>query len=363
MTERDSHQIVMGRYQAWWLVCCWLSAATAGSLRGSAGADAPAIDILRDLASTRVSELQHLLDKTNSKCPGCIEKGDYVQRCEQVWQELRRAPATLHVVGSEFDYLEESSEYEWVSGPYDVIEPSNSSWFDVQNWLRPSYKRRRCQADAAGSCTVLGYGTSPSWTEWTGWFIALMSEDEIYTYQSYHHATSNALLPQEISMPWKYVAWGSSKSRKSKTLKVLAGDAGRVAWEERQRSWRQRTDERGRNGLLRAACNGKPLDEARGCLIDGCPVDGRDDEGRTALMCAAELGNAPLVHVLLQAGANPKLEDSMEYRTARELAAEAGHQALASMLADRMTVGKSGGWSRGRAQPPRSWPWALSTCL
>ena len=66
-------------------------------------------------------------------------------------------------------------------------------------------------------------------------------------------------------------------------------------------------------------------------------------------MCAAELGNAPLVHELLQAGANPKLEDSKEYRTARELAAEAGHHALASMLADRMAVGKSGGWSRPSA--------------
>ena len=62
----------------------------------------------------RVSELQHLLDQTNSKCLGCVEKGDYVRRCEQVWQELRRAPATLHVVGSELDYLHESSEYEWL---------------------------------------------------------------------------------------------------------------------------------------------------------------------------------------------------------------------------------------------------------
>ena len=83
--------------------------------------------------------------------------------------------------------------------------------------------------------------------------------------------------------------------------------------------------------------------------MDGCPVDGRDDEGRTALMCAAELGNAPLLHVLLEAGANPKLEDSEEYRTAGELAAEAGHHALASMLADRMAVGTSGGWSRPSA--------------
>jgi len=176
-----------------------------------------------------------------------------------------------------------------------------------------------------------------------------MSEDELHAYESYHRATSNALLPQDISTPWKYMAWESLKWRKSKTLKVLAGDAGRVAWEEQQRSARRRTDLRGRNGLLRAACNGQPLDEARGCLKDGCPVDGRDNEGRTALMCAAELGNAPLVHVLLQAGANPKLEDSMEYRTARELAAEAGHHALASMLADRMAVGKSGGWSRPSA--------------
>ena len=293
------------------------------------------------MASMRVSELQHLLDQTNSKCRGCIEKGDYIRRCEEVWLALRRAPATVHVVGSEFDYLDESSEYEWVSGPYDVVEPPNASWV-ARNWVRPGYKRRRCLADAAGSCPMLGYGTTLN--SWAGWFVAPMSD----AYDWYHHATSNALLPQDISTPWKYNSDGSTW-RKSKTLKVILGDAGRVAWEERQRSARRRTDERGRNGLLRAACNGKPLDEARGCLMDGCPVDGRDDEGRTALMCAAELGNAPLVYELLQAGA--KLEDSEEYRTARELAAEAGHHALASMLADRMApVGiKSGRWSRPSA--------------
>ena len=128
---------------------------------------------------------------------------------------------------------------------------------------------------------------------------------------------------------------------------------------------RKRTDERGRSGLLRAACDGQfvgALDEARGCLKDGrawdrleylaTPIDGRDDDGRTALMCAAELGNAPLVHVLLQAGANPKLEDSEEYHTARELAAEAGHHALAAMLADRMAVGRrsSGAWRPSAAE-------------
>ena len=72
----------------------------------------------------RVGELQHLLSQTNSKCPGCVEKGDYVRRCQQVWQELRRAPATVHVVSSEFDSdIQEGSEYEWLSGPYDLAEP------------------------------------------------------------------------------------------------------------------------------------------------------------------------------------------------------------------------------------------------
>lgn len=184
------------RYQMVWLVCCWLSSASASDPRGSLGAEAPAID---RLASMRVGELQHLLSQTNSKCPGCVEKGDYVRRCQQVWQELRRAPATVHVVSSEFDTdLQEASEYEWLSGPYDVTEP-NSSWV-IRDWRRPRYERRRCPASVLaryGSCPVLEHGTAqtmagdawedglyrddiavqallggPSWTGWvhgTGW--------------------------------------------------------------------------------------------------------------------------------------------------------------------------------------------------
>lgn len=338
--------MALARYQVIWLVCCWLSSASASHPRGSVGAEAPAID---RLASMRVGELQHLLDQTNSKCPTCVEKGDYVRRCQQVWQELRRAPATVHVVSSEFDYLHEGSEYEWVSGPYDVTEP-NSSWV-IRDWRRPRYERRRCAASDLtrhGSCPVMQYLLGgPSWT---GWVIGPTRDAHASPELWYHRADSNALLPQNVSTPWDMCyAWVEvptgykCKWERSKLFKILAGDAGRVAWEKTQRTSRQRTDERGRTGLLRAACNGKPLNEARGCLMDYPPtlIDGRDDEGRTALMCAAELGNAPLVHVLLQAGANPKLEDSKEYRTARELAAEAGHHALAAMLADRMAVGRS----------------------
>ena len=379
------------RYQMVWLVCCWLSSASASDPRGSLGAEAPAID---RLASMRVGELQHLLSQTNSKCPGCVEKGDYVRRCQQVWQELRRAPATVHVVSSEFDYLHEGSEYEWLSGPYDVTEP-NSSWV-IRDWRRPRYERRRCPASALasyGSCPVLEHGTAQALgslaniygqallggPSWTGWVVS-RKRDAHASPNAWlwwrHRSASDALLPQNISTPWdarcgdaggdvgsaahQDACWhwmpvGSIAHQaawaRSKRFKVLVGDAGRVAWEKVQRTARQRTDERGRTGLLRAACNGQPLDEARGCLKDGrawdrldypaTPIDGRDDEGRTALMCAAELGNAPLAHVLLQAGANPKLEDSEEYRTARELAAEAGHHALAAMLADRMAVGRS----------------------
>ena len=363
--------MALARYQVVWLVCCWLSSASASDPRGSLGAEAPAID---RLASMRVGELQHLLSQTNSKCPGCVEKGDYVRRCQQVWQELRRAPATVHVVSSEFDTdLQEASEYEWLSGPYDVTEP-NSSWV-IRDWRRPRYERRRCPASVLaryGSCPVLEHGTAQTmagdaWEDglyrddiavqallggpsWTGWVVSQTRDAHASPNVWYHRAASDALLPQDIvSTPWKYDN-GRTWAR-SKLVRVLAGDVGRVAWEKTQRTARQFTDERGRTGLLRAACNGKPLDEARGCLRDGrawdrleypaTPIDARDDQGRTALMCAAELGNAPLAHVLLQAGANPKLEDSEEYRTARELAAEAGHHALAAMLADRMAVGRS----------------------
>ena len=329
----------------------------------SAGADAPAIDTPGDLASMRVSELQHLLDQTSSKCHGCVEKGDYVRRCEQVWQELRRAPATVHVVGSELDYLHESSEYEWVSGPYDVVEPPNSSWVD-RKWLRPNYKRRRCPANAAGYCHMLGYGTSGSWK---GWTIAQMSEDETHTYEWYHHATSNALLPQDISTPWKYSTLpvfnvGSSKWRKSKSLKVLAGDAGRVAWEGRKRSTRRRTDKRGHNGLLRAACNGQPLDEAReGASWMGAPSTDATTKGAQRSCARPSWATRRFCTCCWRPA------QTRSSRIARSTAPlESWRPRRGTTRWPRCSptewqwVRPVGG--RGQAQPRRSWLSALSTC-
>ena len=261
-----------------WLVCCWLSSAFASHPRGT---EAPAID---RLASMRVGELQHLLSQTNSKCPGCVEKADYVRRCQHVWQELRRAPATVHLVSSEYDWdIKEGSEYEWISGPYDVTEP-NTSWV-IRDWRRPRYERRRCPASVLalyGSCPVLEHGTAralagDAWEEiavqvllggpsWTGWVVSSSRDAHATPDAWYHRTASDALLPHTISTTWDTSTTSLRRIwLRSKLFKVLAGDAGRVAWEKTQRKARQRTDERGRTGLLRAACNGKPLGRPSSC--------------------------------------------------------------------------------------------------
>ena len=278
--------MALARHQTVWIVCCWLSSASASRPRESSGTER--LERLRvgelQLKRLRVVELQHLLGQTNSKCPGCVEKDDYVRRCQQVWQELRRAPATVHVVSSEFDYLQEASEYEWISGPYDVTEPA-SDWVGtdsslglIRDWQRPRYERRRCQASQLaryGSCPALEYGTAQALAaddivvqallggpSWTGWVVSRsrdahhnpgLNTEEGGDAVWYHRAASDALLPQNISTPWeRYDYVGHSEAQllgrmmgssvvgesaswaRSKMVKIRTGDAGRVAWEKTQ---------------------------------------------------------------------------------------------------------------------------------
>jgi ankyrin repeat protein len=68
-------------------------------------------------------------------------------------------------------------------------------------------------------------------------------------------------------------------------------------------------------------------------LKAGAEVEARDFSGGTALMSAAEHGHADCVELLLSAGADPSV--AVEGETAFELAAEAGHNALARAIAAR----------------------------
>ncbi len=64
-------------------------------------------------------------------------------------------------------------------------------------------------------------------------------------------------------------------------------------------------------------------------LARGAKLDAADNRGRTALMIAAALGDAPTVGILLQRGADPSLRDKDD-KTAADLAANAEVRALLS---------------------------------
>ncbi|WP_439587831.1 ankyrin repeat domain-containing protein [Hydrogenophaga sp.] len=71
--------------------------------------------------------------------------------------------------------------------------------------------------------------------------------------------------------------------------------------------------------------------EAQGALAREVDVNAIDPQGRTALMRAAVQGDADRVRHLLEAGADPRRRDR-EGRSAADLAREAGHAAVLSML-------------------------------
>ncbi len=58
----------------------------------------------------------------------------------------------------------------------------------------------------------------------------------------------------------------------------------------------------------------------RALLDRGAPIDATDNRGRTALMIAAELGDAAVIDVLLQRGADRTRKDK-QGKTAFDLAA------------------------------------------
>ncbi len=92
-------------------------------------------------------------------------------------------------------------------------------------------------------------------------------------------------------------------------------------------------DTGGRTMLMAAV--GRNLEELVEQLIQwDANVNARDDKlGATPLMRAAAVGNAPITRLLLNAGANPGLATTeVEARTARELAIEAGHSEVASII-------------------------------
>ena len=85
------------------------------------------------------------------------------------------------------------------------------------------------------------------------------------------------------------------------------------------------------NQPLHAAVAGNDTDTCRRLLDHGAPADERQHGGFTPLHGAAQNGNAEVISMLLERGANPRaLTD--EGKPAAILAREAGHTQLASRL-------------------------------
>jgi ankyrin repeat protein len=63
----------------------------------------------------------------------------------------------------------------------------------------------------------------------------------------------------------------------------------------------------------------------------GCPVDGRDDWGRTALHLAAEEGDAAMIKVFLSLGADKHVQDTSG-STPLALAQHNGHAKVFRLL-------------------------------
>jgi ankyrin repeat protein len=82
--------------------------------------------------------------------------------------------------------------------------------------------------------------------------------------------------------------------------------------------------------LPRAAKDGP--DEVERALASGAPLAARDASGRTALLVAADTGDAAVVRVLLAHGARPDGERAPDDATALHLAARRAHVACVAVL-------------------------------
>ncbi|CAE8708978.1 unnamed protein product, partial [Polarella glacialis] len=82
---------------------------------------------------------------------------------------------------------------------------------------------------------------------------------------------------------------------------------------------------------LHEACRSSDLETVRGCLMQGAPVDGRDEHGWAALHYSAAAGSVEVCQLLLSfhADANAVLPD---LSTPLMLAAEEAHLPVAKLL-------------------------------
>ena len=75
----------------------------------------------------------------------------------------------------------------------------------------------------------------------------------------------------------------------------------------------------------------RPIDIARALINEGADVNAQSKEGVTALMIAAARNVAPMIGLLLQAGANPDLKSELG-QTAADIAKQNGASAAGKAL-------------------------------
>jgi uncharacterized protein len=102
-------------------------------------------------------------------------------------------------------------------------------------------------------------------------------------------------------------------------------------------------------GTLRRLAGEGTIDDAavKRSVSRGDPIDGADEEGKTALMIAAKRGDAGNVRALLRGGAAVDLRDQSE-ETALLIAAEEGHEEIVRLLAEggaELDARDAAGWT------------------
>lgn len=89
--------------------------------------------------------------------------------------------------------------------------------------------------------------------------------------------------------------------------------------------------ERGKETIVAAVRDGR-ASVLQNLLVAGADPDGRDAQGRTALMWAAECNRPALAEILLEAGAQPDLGDPGSGITALWIAAHLGYWQVVRVL-------------------------------
>lgn len=85
------------------------------------------------------------------------------------------------------------------------------------------------------------------------------------------------------------------------------------------------------------SCSDNPREVCAALLDHGAFLEAKMPDGNTPLLAAAQQGNAPVVQLLLDKGADPKVEN-VRGQTALKLAEEGGHQAAVDVLKPRSTI-------------------------